>query len=197
MSGNRLLRGRLLYFLRTDEHTRRRFLINHLSVRGIRAGRANQIRQLNSSVLVLHRYYLRLFTKHGGRHTGDNVLLATVATFTVANKLVLSVIPNPARVTVVGFFLKVTTLVVIAISNSREAFGAVLALIWLLTCVDPHVDEKISSLVEQFLAVSALVVTRAEVSNLYPHNVPPLPRLLRLVAMRRHVVLNLPCVALD
>jgi uncharacterized membrane protein len=120
-----------------------------------------------------------------------------MSTFTVANKLVFSVIPDPARVTVVGFFLKVTTLVVIAISNSREALCTVLALIGLLTCMDSHVDEQISSLIEQFLTVSTLVVARAEVSDLHPHNVPSLPRLLRLVAMRRHVVLYFPCVALD
>jgi hypothetical protein len=123
--------------------------------------------------------------------------LAIVATFTVANKLVFSIIADPARVTVVGFFLKVTTLVVISISNSRETLGAVLALIGLLARVDAHVDEEISSLIEQLFTVSALVVARAEVSNLDPHNVPPLPRLLRLVAMRRHMVLHLPRVAFD
>ena len=80
--------------------------------------------------------------------------------FGVLHKLVLSVVANAARVAHVRFLVCVATLVVVAIADSGEALGAVLAFIRFFASVDPHMDEQVASLVKPLLAVAALEVYR-------------------------------------
>lgn len=108
------------------------------------------------------------FLDASGCHSRNDIFNSSMATSTVPNKLIFSVIINPARAAVVRFLLEVTALMVVAITDGCEALGTVLTLIGLLPCVDSHVNKEISSLIEQLFTVRALIVGRAEIANLSP-----------------------------
>lgn len=68
----------------------------------------------------------------------------------VLHKLVLAIVAHLANFTFVRLVLVVTTRVVVAITDSCEALGAMFTFIRFFTCVSTHVNLQITSLMEEF-----------------------------------------------
>lgn len=83
----------------------------------------------------------------------------------VLDQLVLSVVANIAFRTLIRpatvnlyedlLFIDMPAIMVVAITNRREGLLAVVALVRLLTGVDPHMHEQIAALVERLVAPHA------------------------------------------
>lgn len=124
------------------------------------------------------------------RHAGYNILLPVVATFAMTHELVLAVVADAACIAVVRLFFEMAPLVVVAVADRGEALVAVFALVRLFAGVNAHVNQKVSALVEKFLAVSAFVVAGPEIANLHALDLATSPDGGRVRRVRGDVVLN-------
>ena len=73
-------------------------------------------------------------------------------------KLVLAIVSNSASVTHIGLLIGVSSFMVVSISNRREPFSAMFALVGLFTSMNTHVHKQVPSLVELFLTIATLEI---------------------------------------
>ena len=86
----------------------------------------------------------------------------------------------------------VSPLVIISVADGCEGFLAVVALVGLLACVDPHMDPKVGALIERLLTPHALEARVLKVSEV-PHDFgppcrPPCTTLVLLVVNLRDLI---------
>jgi hypothetical protein len=123
------------------------------------------------------------FLNASGYNSGDDIFHSGMATFTVLNELIFSVISDSTRAAVVRFFIGMTALMVVAITNSCKALSTMRTFIRLLPSVGSNMNKEISSLIKQLFTMDALIVGQAEIANLSPKNVSAFTDLLGLLNM--------------
>jgi len=79
----------------------------------------------------------------------------------VLNKLVLAVVAYTTSIALVWLLICVTTFMIITVSDRRESLRTVFALIGLLPGVDANMYQKVTSLIELLIAVTALELLNA------------------------------------
>jgi len=78
--------------------------------------------------------------------------------FRMFYQLILSIVADTTYFTLVRFLICVASLVIVPVPNCSESFNTVLTFVRFFAGVYSHVDKKIASFVEQFLAEAALKI---------------------------------------